>query len=180
MDASPESERTQILARARLLALDVDGVLTDGRVIYAGPHEVQVFHASDGQGLAWLVDAGVQLTWITGRGCEPTKRRARELRVAELLTGIRDKQSALAEVQARLDVSPEETIAMGDDVPDLGLAARAALFVAPADARAEVREQAGWVTQARGGRGAVRELAEAILVAQGAWPPAPDGSKGRA
>ena len=79
------------------------------------------------------------------------------------------KARVLADVQDRLGVSPSETVAMGDDLPDLGLARMAALFVAPGDARVEVRERAGFVTEAPGGNGAVRELAEAILRAKGHW-----------
>jgi 3-deoxy-D-manno-octulosonate 8-phosphate phosphatase (KDO 8-P phosphatase) len=149
-----------------LLALDVDGVLTDGAVIYVGEEELQRFHVRDGQGLVLLARAGVHLTWITGRGCRATERRAEELGVKELHTGVRDKASVLRGVQQRLGVGPRETIAMGDDLPDLALAECATLFAAPADAAAEVRERAGLVTQARGGCGAVRELCDAILAAQ--------------
>lgn len=151
-----------------MLALDVDGVLTDGRVIYAGTQELQAFDVKDGQGLVWLRKAGVQITWITGRGCAATERRARELGVVELHMNSGPKDQVLADVQQRLGIAPARTIAMGDDIPDLKLAELAAWFVSPADASPEVRRQANAVTAARGGRGAVRELADAILRARNA------------
>jgi 3-deoxy-D-manno-octulosonate 8-phosphate phosphatase (KDO 8-P phosphatase) len=172
-DVQPESSLPEpvleALRRARLLALDVDGTLTDGRVVYVGAEELQAFCVHDGAGLAWLRGEGVLQTWITGRGSEPTRRRAAELGVEELHTGVRDKTATLADVQERLGIAPEETIAMGDDLADFGLAERAALLVAPADARPEVRERAGLVTRAAAGHGAVRELVETMLRVRGRW-----------
>lgn len=169
-----DARRTRILAGVRLLALDVDGTLTDGRVVYAEGddevREVQAFHVHDGQGLTWLARAGVAVVWISGRGSEATRRRASELGVAELHLGVADKGAVLADVQARLGLTPEHTAAMGDDLGDLALKQRAAFFAAPADARAEVRAVADLITAAGGGRGAVRELVEAILCARGRWP----------
>lgn len=155
------------LAPVRLVALDVDGVLTDGAVVYAGAREVQRFHVHDGTGLRWLLEAGLALAWISGRGCAATERRARELGVHELHLRAGPKDGVLAEVQQRLGIPPEHTLAMGDDWPDLGLAARAAVFACPADARPEIRRRAAWITRAGGGQGAVRELAEGLLAAQG-------------
>jgi 3-deoxy-D-manno-octulosonate 8-phosphate phosphatase (KDO 8-P phosphatase) len=158
-----------LFARARLLALDVDGVLTDGSVLYGDAGEVQRFNVHDGQGLAWLREAGVHVTWISGRGCKATLRRAEELGVVEVHTRAGPKDEILAAVQKRLDVGREDTVAMGDDLPDLRLARRAGLFVAPADARPEVRERAALVTDASGGRGAVREVCEHLLRCRDAW-----------
>ena len=153
----------------RLLALDVDGVLTDGRVIYTGDQETQEFHVADGLGLKLLMQSEVAVTWITGRGCASTARRAKELGVTELHVGAGPKDRVLAEVQARLGISPEQTAAMGDDLPDLAMRACAGFFVAPSNARAEVRERADYVTNTPGGAGAVREFAELLLRAQGRW-----------
>ena len=158
------------LAACRLLALDVDGVLTDGSIVYVGEVEQQVFHVRDGLGLVWLRRAGIKLAWITGRGCEATRARAAELGVHELHMRVRDKTAVLRELQERLDIAPESTVAMGDDLVDLGLAQRAALFVAPADADARVLARAQLTTAAHGGRGAVRELCDAILDARGMTP----------
>jgi 3-deoxy-D-manno-octulosonate 8-phosphate phosphatase (KDO 8-P phosphatase) len=157
------------LARVKLLALDVDGVLTDGRVIYSGNEELQAFHVRDGQGLVWLRRAGVELAWITGRGCRATELRASELGVQHLHMHARDKSEVLAAVQGELGLGPEVTAAMGDDLPDLALADGADVFACPADAVEQVQRRADLVTSLHGGRGAVRELCEAILRAQGEW-----------
>jgi len=149
--------------------LDVDGVLTDGRVVYAGELEISSFHVRDGAALAWLRGGPVRVAWISGRGCEATERRARELDVSELHLHVREKGPCLEALQARLGVSRDETVAMGDDLADLSLAVRAGFFAAPADACAAVRERADLVTRARGGQGAVRELVELLLTAQGRW-----------
>jgi 3-deoxy-D-manno-octulosonate 8-phosphate phosphatase (KDO 8-P phosphatase) len=157
------------LARVRLVALDVDGTLTDGRVAYLEGKELATFHVHDGQGLVWLREAGIEVAWISGRGSPAVEQRARELGVRELHLGIRDKARALVELQQRLDLTPAVTLAMGDDLADLALARHALLFVAPANARPEVRARATLVTQANGGTGAVRELCECLLAARGAW-----------
>lgn len=166
---------------------DVDGTLTDGRVAYLGGEELVTFHVHDGQGLAWLLKAGLELAWITGRGSRAVETRARELGVVHLFQRVGDKAECLRTLQERLDIAPDHTLAMGDDLADLALARRAALFVAPANARPEVRAHAQLVTAAGGGAGAVRELAERILRARGLWdarladagrPQAPSGAAG--
>lgn len=162
-----------ILRRARLVALDVDGVMTDGRVVYAGQGatmlELQFFDVQDGLAIRWLVKAGIKVVWITGRGCDVTTHRAKELGIDAVVSDVGAKSEALTALQSRFGVAPEETVAMGDDLPDLGLRARSAVFVAPPNARDEVRAVADFVTSARGGSGAVRELVERILRAQGRW-----------
>lgn len=157
------------LARAQLLALDVDGTLTDGRVVYVGETELQSFCVRDGQGLVWLRRAGVKLAWISGRGCEATERRARELGVEFVHLRCKDKTAALAGVQAELGIGPSETLAMGDDLPDLALAKGASFLATPADGQAELRARADLVTSAPAGQGAVRELCELCLAAKGLW-----------
>lgn len=156
-------------AHARLLALDVDGTLTDGRILFSAAGDALAFDVRDGLAIEWLGAAGVTVAWISGRASNATLERAKRLHVPEVFVGIADKRACLAELQQRLGCTPADTIAMGDDLPDLALAARAALFVAPSDARPEVLGAAHWVTQAPGGRGAVRELAERMLRARGAW-----------
>lgn len=166
---TPSAETTEALRRARLLALDVDGTLTDGRVVYKGKEEIQSFCVLDGQGLVWLAEAGVKIAWISGRGCKATERRASELRIDEVHLRAGPKSEVLESLQERLRIGIDETVAMGDDIPDLGLAERAGVFAAPANARPEVRERADIVTTASGGSGAVRELVEAMLEAKGMW-----------
>lgn len=168
------------LARARLLALDVDGVLTDGRVVYGahGPADERLaFDVQDGIALRWLAEAGVTIAWISGRGSPAVWHRARELGVREVHLRTASKAQTLREIQARLGIAREETVAMGDDLPDLGLRAESGCFAAPANARDEVRERADLSTESRGGRGAVRELAERILRAQGRWQAIVDAAK---
>lgn len=155
------------LAAVRLAVFDVDGTLTDGRVVYIGEQELQSFCVYDGQGLVWLRRAGIELAWITGRGCASTQRRAKELGVAHLHCQSGPKDKVLAGIQARSGIGPEATLAMGDDVPDLAMAAGAAVFVAPAGARPEVLAAADLVTRATAGAGAARELAEVLLAIRG-------------
>ena len=171
----PSPQVEDALRAVRLLAFDVDGTLTDGRVVYLGEDELQSFCVHDGQGLAWLRREGLVQAWISGRGCEATRRRAKDLGVDELHLGAGPKEAVLAGVQERLGIGPDETLAMGDDLPDLALARRAALFAAPSNARVEVREHAQLRLQAAGGYGAARELAESILRARGLWDPKVNG-----
>lgn len=158
------------LAAIRLVVLDVDGTLTDGSVSYVGERELARFDVHDGLGLVWLRRAGLTLAWITGRGSPAVETRAAELGVRELFQHVGDKHACLLTLQTRLGVAPEHTLAMGDDVIDLELRPLVAAFVAPASARPEVRARADWVTTARGGHGAVRELAERLLDARGVRP----------
>ena len=173
-------ELTTRLAKTRLLVLDVDGVLTDGRVVYGAESsgsavagatlELQAFDVKDGLGLNLVRRSGITLAWITGRGCEATRRRAEELGVEELhMRAHGGKLPLLRELQRRLGITAEETVAVGDDLFDLPMAKAAAVFGCPADAHHEVLARAGWVADKPGGRGAVRELCDAILVAQGKW-----------
>ncbi|MBK7878762.1 MAG: hypothetical protein IPJ77_24145 [Planctomycetes bacterium] len=160
------------LARVRLVVLDVDGVLTDGRIVYGerGPaDELMHFHVHDGLALRWLKKEGVKLFWITGRGCAATRARAKELEVDELVERSPHKGQDLRALQAKHGLSRADTLAMGDDLPDLALRGDCALFVAPANACVDVQERADRVTRARGGHGAVRELVEDFLRARGSW-----------
>lgn len=160
------------LARVRLVSLDVDGVMTDGRVVYGPdgrPAELQFFHVQDGIAIEWLRQHGLAVVWITGRGSRATELRAQELGVSELHARVKDKRAVLQDVQRRLGIAPEETLAMGDDLPDLALAGVCGVFVAPANAVREVRQCAALVTRTAGGAGAVRELVQALLVARGQW-----------
>ena len=159
----------EALARTALVAFDVDGCLTDGRVVHGPEGETQSFDVHDGLGLKLLQREGITLCWITGRGSAATHKRAEELGITELFTQSGPKDVVLTHIQERLGISPEGTVSMGDDLPDLGLARRSAVFVAPHNARAEIRERAQLGTRAGGGRGAVRELCELILRAKGRW-----------
>lgn len=168
------------LAPTRLVVLDVDGVLTDGRIVYGayGPaDESPRFHVQDGLGLRWLVEAGIAIAWVTGRGCTATVQRARELGIDEVHQKVVRKAEVVRAIQARLRIEPSETVAMGDDLPDLGLRAAAGFFAAPRNARDEIKEVADLVTQFGGGEGAVRELCEHILRAQDRWSAIVDAAR---
>jgi 3-deoxy-D-manno-octulosonate 8-phosphate phosphatase (KDO 8-P phosphatase) len=148
-------------ARIKLLGLDVDGTLTDGR-IWIGPEgETQkAFHVHDGQGLKLLTDAGIAVAWITARRSAIVERRAAEL-------GISSKAEALRRHCSELGIAPEQAAFMGDDLPDRPALRIAGLAVAPANAHPWVAAVAHLQTQSRGGEGAVRELCDLLLIAQG-------------
>jgi 3-deoxy-D-manno-octulosonate 8-phosphate phosphatase (KDO 8-P phosphatase) len=156
--------------RIRLLVLDVDGVLTDGSIIYTDSgEEIKCFHVRDGHGLRMLQQAGVELALITGRQSAAVTHRAQNLRLTHVFQGVRDKAAVLKALQASLGVSPLETAVVGDDLVDLAMMRQAGLAVAVADAALEVKERAHLVTSAPGGLGAVRELCELVLKAKGLW-----------
>ena len=158
------------LARLRLLVLDVDGVLTDGTVLYGGGvDEVKAFHTREGAGLALWRDAGMLTTFITGRGGDSIRRRAEELRIGRIWERVRDKTAAFDEMLAHFGVAAEQTLVMGDDVPDLRMLERAGFAAAPADASADVLTRVHLVTRAPGGHGAVREVIEYVLRSTGRW-----------
>ncbi len=161
---------TSSLADIRLIVLDVDGVLTDGTVLLgAGEEEVKAFHTRDGAGLALWRDSGRHSTFLTGRGGEAVRRRARELRIDRLWERVRDKVAAFDEILAHYAVTAEQVACMGDDLPDLRVLARAGLSAAPSDAARDVLERVDLVVPSRGGHGAVRDLVEHILRGAGHW-----------
>lgn len=164
-----------IAQRIRLLVLDVDGVLTDNG-IWIGPIagervELKRFDIQDGLGLVLLQTADIPVVWLSGRHSESTALRAQELRVEELLQvpGPR-KLEAFADLLQRRGLEWEEAAYVGDDLADLQVLRRVGLPIAVGNAVAEVRAVASYVTRAQGGHGAVREVAEALLKARGAWP----------
>jgi 3-deoxy-D-manno-octulosonate 8-phosphate phosphatase (KDO 8-P phosphatase) len=157
-------------AAIRLLVLDVDGVLTDGRIILTPDgQEIKAFHVRDGAGMKYWKREGGKLAVITGRGSPTVLRRAEELGVDAVRLEARDKLPAYESVLAELGLTPQQTAVMGDDLPDLPLMRRCALPVAVADAVEEVKRAAGYVTRLSGGAGAVREVIEVILRQTGAW-----------
>jgi 3-deoxy-D-manno-octulosonate 8-phosphate phosphatase (KDO 8-P phosphatase) len=162
--------QADLLQRARcirLLVLDVDGVLTDGRLhISATGEEVKVFHVRDGSGLVALQRAGVRVAIISGRDSAAVTRRATELGIGHVRQGISDKGAALDALCLELGVAKHELACVGDDTPDIPMFDRAGIAVAVADAHSAAAARADWVTQARGGRGAVREICDLLLAAR--------------
>ncbi len=154
----------------RLLALDVDGVLTDGTFLLHGERgEWKAFHAADGFGLRCLIDHGVKVVFVTGRSSPIVERRGEELGVHAILQGRRDKLEALEELQRELGITPEQCAYMGDDLVDLPAMLACGHSGAPADARPDVREAAQWVAPSNGGHGAVRDYCEHLLQQLGVW-----------
>jgi 3-deoxy-D-manno-octulosonate 8-phosphate phosphatase (KDO 8-P phosphatase) len=155
-------------AAVRLLVLDVDGVLTDGRLYFGADGEsMKVFDVRDGHGVRLLREAGIEVAILSGRSSPIVDRRAGELGIVRVIQGAADKGGALASLARELGIALEHCAYIGDDWPDLAALARAGFAAAVADAAPEVRRAAHWSSSAPGGRGAVRELAEFILHAQG-------------
>lgn len=153
-----------------VLVLDVDGVLTDGTVIYSDAgQELQAFHVRDGSGLSLWRKAGKRSAIVTGRGSKALDRRAGELGIHPVLQQIRDKAIAFEDVLKQLAVAPEKVGVVADDLPDLPMMYRAGVAFAVGDAAIEVQAAADLVMRNLGGRGAVREAVEIVLKAQGLW-----------
>lgn len=158
------------LCRIRLLLLDVDGVLTDGRIIYdAQGVETKAFDVKDGHGLKLLQRSGVQVGIITGRQSEVVNVRARELGIDIVYQGAKDKLVPFEEILQKLQLAEDEVAYMGDDLPDLPVLRRAGLAVAPVDAVGEIKPYVHYVTSRPGGRGAVREVCDLLLQESGHW-----------
>jgi 3-deoxy-D-manno-octulosonate 8-phosphate phosphatase (KDO 8-P phosphatase) len=154
----------------KLLLLDVDGVLTDGGIVYNdNGTEAKVFDVKDGLGIKLLMEAGIHLGIITGRRSNALFNRCKDLGIDLIYDGVFDKTDAFNRVLERTGVSAEEVACIGDDLPDLALMKRSGLSIAVADAHVMLRENADIITSAKGGRGAVREACEAILKAKGLW-----------
>lgn len=155
------------LARIELLILDVDGVLTDGRLYFAARGEaLKVFHVRDGHGIKLLMAAGVAVAAFSGRRSGAAAARLRELRVPHVVQGCKDKVAALRRLTERLDLDPLNCACICDDTPDLPLMSAVGMAGAVADAHPVVRSAAHWIARAKGGEGAVRELCDAMLRAR--------------
>jgi 3-deoxy-D-manno-octulosonate 8-phosphate phosphatase (KDO 8-P phosphatase) len=158
----------QKAAHIRLLALDVDGVLTDGRLYFAEDgQELKTFDTQDGHGIKLLQQSGVACAIITGRNTKLVARRAGNLGIGHLLQGREDKLVALRELAGELGIALEHIAYVGDDWPDLPAIRAAGLGVAVANAHSELHTHADYVTHLSGGRGAVREVCDLLLKAQG-------------
>jgi 3-deoxy-D-manno-octulosonate 8-phosphate phosphatase (KDO 8-P phosphatase) len=166
-------ERTRSL---RLMAFDVDGVLTDGALYLTdGGEEMKSFHTLDGLGLKLLAGAGIELALITGRTSRVVAKRATELGIRHLFQGADDKLAVLEGLRGQLGLAFDACGYMGDDLPDLPLLVRCGFAATVPDAPEAVRARAHYVSRRPGGRGAVREVCEVILAARGAL----DGAVGR-
>jgi 3-deoxy-D-manno-octulosonate 8-phosphate phosphatase (KDO 8-P phosphatase) len=156
--------------RLRLVIFDVDGVLTDGSIYLTdGGEEFKAFHAQDGHGMKMLKATGVEQAIVTGRTSRSVALRAQNLGVAILYQGVDDKLAVFEEILASSGLEPESCAFMGDDVVDLAVMRRCGLAVAVPEAPPLVKSHAHYVTRQSGGRGAVREVCEIIMHAQGTF-----------
>jgi 3-deoxy-D-manno-octulosonate 8-phosphate phosphatase (KDO 8-P phosphatase) len=158
-----KAPRTKI----RLLVLDVDGVLTDGRLYFGARGEMlKAFHVRDGHGIKQLLGRGVQVAVISGRKSAAVQRRCRELGIRQVFQGISDKLACFERLSAKLGIPPSACACVGDDTPDAPLLARVALGFAVADAHLDAQDAARFITRSAGGCGAVREVCD-WLIAEG-------------
>lgn len=158
----------EALRQVELLAMDVDGVLTDGSIILSSTgDEMRSFNVKDGIGLVLLHHAKVKVAWITGRRSNLVERRAAELGVDWLYQGVKNKRLTLDFLIRETKLSTEQVAYIGDDLNDISASSSAAVSIAVADAATELKSVFPFVTSAAGGRGAVREVANAILDSKG-------------
>jgi 3-deoxy-D-manno-octulosonate 8-phosphate phosphatase (KDO 8-P phosphatase) len=158
------------LNQIEMVVMDVDGVLTDGQIfIDAHGMETQVFDVQDGAGIIYLQRAGIKTAIITGRNIRATRHRARQLMITELHQDAIKKTKALDKIMRKYKISARRICYVGDDLPDIPVMRRVGYAVAVRNARPEVKRHADYITKLTGGRGAIRELAEKILKAQGKW-----------
>lgn len=166
--SSLDSELNARAQRVRLLVLDVDGVLTDGRIYYGGDGvELKAFNIQDGLGIRMLMASGVEVAIISGRRSSAVEARARDLGIVQVTLGASDKLNAFAALLAERRLSAEQAAAVGDDLPDLPVLRRCTFAATVPDAPDTVRRYVHYITRKRGGEGAVREVCEVLMQAQG-------------
>lgn len=156
--------------RVKLLLLDVDGVLTDGSIIYdSNGQEIKVFNVRDGASIKWLERAGIEVAILSGRNSAPVLVRAKELGIEKVVQSALDKLSAFEKLVQENNYALDEIAFIGDDLHDLAVLKRVGFSTCPKDAVREVKKEVDYVCKASGGKGAVREVAEIILKAQKKW-----------
>lgn len=154
----------------RLAIFDVDGVLTNGQLLYAPDGtEMKIFHVHDGLGIKLLQQTGVEVAIITARESDVVLKRMQELNITHIYQGQSHKLSAYEDIQKKLNLSDQQIAYIGDDLPDLALIQRAGLGITVANAPSLLQEYAAWTTQKKGGEGAIREVCEFIMQAQGTY-----------
>ena len=160
----------QRAAKIKLVLFDVDGVLTDGKILmHADGSESKTFDIKDGTGIVWALRQGLTVGFLSARSSAATAQRAAQLGVTLVHQGVRSKLDTYDQIVDGLILEDDQTAYMGDDLLDLPVLMRVGLATAPADAATEVRSRVHWVTNSKGGSGAARELIEVILRAQGRW-----------
>ncbi|MFC1856422.1 KdsC family phosphatase [Thermodesulfobacteriota bacterium] len=161
---------TEKLKQVKLLLLDVDGVLTTGGIVYNdNGTETKVFNVRDGLGIRLLMEAGISVGIITGRTSGALSHRCQDLGIHLVFDAVGDKAAVLEQALAKSNATADETAFVGDDLPDLPIMNRVGVAIAVADGHETILENADVITSATGGNGAVREVCEEILKAQGLW-----------
>jgi 3-deoxy-D-manno-octulosonate 8-phosphate phosphatase (KDO 8-P phosphatase) len=156
--------------KIRLLLLDVDGILTDGRILYdEDGREIKIFHVQDGQGIRWLQKEGIEVGFLSGRSSRSVEMRAKELGISFLFQGIKDKIKIYERILQKTRLESEQVGYMGDDFIDLALLKKVGLSISVINGHPLIQKEVDYVTRAAGGYGAVREVSEFIIKAQGKW-----------
>lgn len=164
------SDAAEKLEKVKILLLDVDGVMTDGSIIYNdNGDEIKAFCVKDGLGIRLLMNAGIKAGVVTGRSSEALRHRCRNLNIEYIFEGVLNKAEILGKITEITGIQASEIAYMGDDLPDIPIMRITGIPIAVADAHEKVIETACIVTSAKGGNGAIREVCEAILKAQGQW-----------
>lgn len=171
MIINPTHESDRDLAEPiQLILSDVDGVLTDGRIIYDNSSvETKAFHVRDGLGIKLWQKSGFSFGIVTSRNSQIVRMRAAELGITHVRQGFDEKLPAALDIMTQLNLQPSQVCYIGDDLPDLPVMRQVGLSVAPADGSGDVRQAANWVLRSAGGEGCVRELVERLLKAKSRW-----------
>jgi len=170
LNASVKEELREKARKVKLLLLDVDGVLTDGRIVYdSRGRDMKFFDVHDGLGVYVLRKCGIKTVLITAKGSRAIRPRARDMRVEEIFENISPKSAVLDKILKRYRVDISEVCFVGDDLVDLCLMKKVGFPIAVFNAAPEVKQAASYITLKEGGRGAVREVTELILKSQGKW-----------
>lgn len=160
-------ELSEKLAGLRLVGFDVDGVFTDGSLYFSDDgSESKRFNTQDGYGIRRLLDAGIEVVVISGRRSAAVERRMGELGISRVVLGSKDKVADFDELIAPLSIDATECAYVGDDVPDLALMTRVGVAIGVANAHPDIHSECDWITTHGGGRGAIREICDAILAAR--------------
>jgi 3-deoxy-D-manno-octulosonate 8-phosphate phosphatase (KDO 8-P phosphatase) len=171
MPIATKGELDDLCSAIELLVVDVDGVLTDGRIIVDDNGvETKNYHVRDGAGIAAWLKAGKKMAIISGRSSRSVDVRAADLGISPVYQGVPDKSVPFRAILDQLGLRPSEVCTMGDDLADLAILGLSGLSACPSDAAPEVVDSVSYVARAEGGRGAVREVIELILGRQGLWP----------
>lgn len=158
-----------IFKNVKMLLLDVDGVLTEGEIIYGSDTEIKKFSVKDGLGIRLLITSGIRAGIVTARKSEALIKRCKDLGIETIFDGVSNKGAVLDKICADTGFSPKEIAFMGDDLPDIPLLKRVGVPLTVADASEEVKQVVVATSSKNGGKGAVREICEAILKSQNLW-----------